>query len=124
MSKKSGFTLLEILIATVILTVGVVAIVWTFSTGMFASSETEDIELALGIAQAKLEAVYGQSGGVTDDSRHPVDTDGFIDPVYQNQNFEVERVTDANNPQQVDVNVYWDTKNGSASITLTTLVTR
>ena len=121
--KNRGFTLLEVLIATIILTVGVVVLVWAFSVGMFASTETEDVELALGIAQAKLEAIYGATGGVADEVLHDVANDGFIGDIYTDKNFQVKVETDDDNPEQVDVTVYWDTKGGQTSITITTLVT-
>jgi len=117
-----GFTLLEVLIATIILTVSVVAIVWAFTAGMFASTVVSDVDLALGIAQAKLENIYGTTGGVVDESLHAVSTDGFAGNIYQNRNFQAEVVTDNADPEEVVVNVYWDTKGGTASVTLRTLV--
>lgn len=119
---KKGFTLLEVLLAVVILTGSIIAIVQAFSAGLFASMEAENIELALGVAQAKLENIYGISGGIADESRHNVSDDGFAGGVYSNQNFQVQVVTDNNNPEQVDVTVYWTTKGGDSSIKLTTLV--
>ena len=98
-------------------------LVWAFSVGMFASTETEDVELALGIAQAKLEAIYGATGGVADEVLHDVANDGFIGDIYTDKNFQVKVETDDDNPEQVDVTVYWDTKGGQTSITITTLVT-
>ena len=93
-----------------------------FSAGMFASTDAEDIELATGIAQAKLEKIYGTSGGITDEPRHSVSNDGFAGGVYSNQNFQIQVATDNNNPEQVDATVYWSTKGGDASIKLTTLM--
>lgn len=120
--RNHGFSLLEILITIIILTIGVIAITRAFSAGMFASSGIESVELALGIACAKLEDIYGTTGGVANEVLHDVSSDGFVGDIYQNQNFQVEVVTDDNDPEQVDVNVYWDTKGGQTSVTLTTLV--
>lgn len=53
--NHKGFTLLEIIIATVLLTIGVIALSQAFSTGMLASTDTENVDLALNIAQAKME---------------------------------------------------------------------
>lgn len=117
-----GFTLLEVLLAVVILTGSIIAIMQAFSAGMFASTEAENIELALGVAQAKLENIYGTSGGIADEPRHSVTDDGFAGGVYSNQNFQVQVATDNNNPERVDVTVYWTTKGGDTSIKLTTLV--
>ena len=117
-----GFTLLEVLIATLILVIGVIAIARAFSIGMFASTDVKNVELALDIAQAKLENIYGTTGGVADQTLHDVYNDGFVGDIYQNQNFQVKVVTDDNDPERVDVNVYWDTKGGQAGVTLTTLM--
>lgn len=119
---KKGFTLLEVLLAVVILAGGIIAIMQAFSAGMFASTEAENVELAFGVAQAKLERIYGTSGGITDEPRHNVCDDGFAGGVYSNQNFQVQVATDNNNPERVDVTVYWTTKGGDTSIKLTTLV--
>lgn len=118
-----GFTLLEALIAAVILTIGIIMIVWVFSAGLFASTDVSDVESALGIAEAKLENLYGATGGVANEALHAVSADGFVGGVYQNRNFQVKVDTDNNNPEKVDVTVYWDTKGGQANIAISTLVT-
>jgi Tfp pilus assembly protein PilV len=121
-NKARGFTLLEALIATVILTVGVVALMWAFNTGIFATTDIENVELAVGIAQAKLENIYSTTGGVSDESRHDVSNDGFTGSIYANKNFQTEVITDDNDPEKVTVNVYWNTKGGETSVALKTLV--
>lgn len=118
-----GFSLLEILLAIVLLTIGVIAISQAFNAGLFAATDVENTELALGIAQAKLESFYGATGGVADESRHDVDQDGFIGGIYEDKNFQLEVQTDDNNPEEVDVVVYWDAKGDEVSITLTTYIT-
>ena len=127
--KKNGFTLLEVLIATVILTVGVIAIVWAFSTGLFVSStDVEGVDLALNIAQAKMEDIY-------DDLKN-TDLESLTVTPYENANSGVDadfsdfdltlNLTDQNHPNKdlfrVDVTVTWNVKGGQASLTLTTLI--
>ena len=121
---KKGFTLLEVLLALVILAGSIIAIMQAFSAGMFASTEAENIELAIGVAQAKLENIYGTSGGTSNELSHSVSAEGFTGGVYSNQNFQIQVATDTNNPQRVDVTVYWTTKGGDTSIKLTTLVAK
>lgn len=117
-----GFSLLELLLAIIILTSGVLILAWAFSAGMFASTDSEDIELALGIANSKLERIYGTVGGVADEARHNVSDDGFTGAIYSNKNFQAEVITNNNDPEEVDVNVYWSVKGGETSISLVTLV--
>lgn len=114
MDKKQGFTLIEILITLVIIVGGLLAITRAFSIGIFASSDVENVEVALNIAQKTLEGIYGTTGGVNDVDPPQADAD-FSD-------FTVGVQTDDNNPERVDVSVYWDTKGGQVNITLTTLV--
>ena len=53
----TGFTLLEVLLATLIITVGVTTLIWAFSSGLSATTEVENMDLALNIAQAKMEVI-------------------------------------------------------------------
>ena len=57
MLKKNGFTLLEVLLATIIVVVGVTAITGAFSSGIFATTDVENVDLALNIAQAEMENI-------------------------------------------------------------------
>ncbi len=110
-----GFTLLEVLIATVIFTIGVTAIIWAFNLGMFASSDIENVDLALNIAQAKMEQIKNTAFGSLSDSGPTADANfpRFSTAV---------NVAEGQNPMQVDVTVARNVKGGSTSITLTTLV--
>lgn len=113
-----GFTLLEVLIATVILTVGTVAIIWAFNAGLYATTDIENVDLALNIAQANMETVKNQNFA-------DIDTDAEISALVSNHgfsNFTVSGdVAEGQNPMQVDVTVAWPVKGGQTSLTLTTL---
>lgn len=110
-----GFTLLEILIAIIILAVGVIAIISAFSSGIFASSDVENVDLALNIAQAKMEEIKNTAFASL------VDSGPTLDPNFPNFNVSV-NVAEGQNPMQIDVTVSWNTKGGQADINLTTLV--
>lgn len=110
-----GFTLLEVLIATVILTVGVAAIIWAFSAGMYATTDIENVDLALNIAQAKMEEIKNTPFVSLVDSGPTADANFSRFSTTVN-------VAEGQNPMQVDVTVAWNVKGGSTNITLTTLV--
>jgi len=117
--NKQAFTLLEILISIIILTVGVSTLLWAFSTGIQTSTDVENIDLALNIAQANMETIKDQDFA-------DVDTDAEITALVTNRGFTDFTVTgdvdEGVNPMQVDVTIEWDAKGGSPSITLTTLL--
>jgi prepilin-type N-terminal cleavage/methylation domain-containing protein len=114
-STNQGFTLLEILIAILILTVGIAAIMWAISSGIYVTSDVENTDLALNIAQAKMEWLKNTAFASLADSGPTADTNfpRFSTTV---------NVAEGQNPMQVDVTVSWQVKGGQTSIGLTTLV--
>ncbi len=111
----NGFTLLEILITIIILTVGVIALVSAFSSGIFAFTDVENVDLALNIAQAKMEEIKDTDFASLTDSGPAADAD------FSNFNTTVD-IAEGDNPMQVDVTVSWNAKGRQPSVTLTTLV--
>lgn len=124
---RKGFTLLEVLIATIVLTVGVLGIVWAFTRGMAASTDVENIDLALNVAQANMEDVF-ETLKNTDlttlnianfETSHSGD-----DPDFSDFNVTTD-LTDVNGDaslMRIDIAVSWEVKGDTASIGFTTLV--
>ena len=112
---NNGFTLLEVLLATIILSLGIVALIWAFSTGMYATTDIENVDLALNIAQARMEQIKNTPFASLADS-----------PATADSNFPrfstAVNVAESQNPMQVDVTVSWQVKGGQTNIVLTTLV--
>lgn len=115
MFESKGFTLLEVMIALVVLTLGVIGIMWAFSTGMYATTDVENVDLALNIAQAKMEEIKNTQFATLADSGPTAD------PNFSKFNTTV-NVAEGQNPMQVDVTVAWTVKGGQTSIALTTLM--
>jgi prepilin-type N-terminal cleavage/methylation domain-containing protein len=113
--KNSGFTLLEVLIATVIFTIGMTAIIWALNSGIYATSDIENVDLALNIAQAKMEEIKNTAFASLADSGPTADSNFPSFSVTVN-------VAEGQNPMQVDVTVAWSVRGGTTSFALTTLV--
>ncbi len=117
---RKGFTLLEIMITIVLLAIGIAAITEAFNAGLFTSTDAENVDLALNIAQANLETIKNQSFA-------DIDTDAEISSLISNLGFSdftlSGNVAEGQDPMQVDVTVAWNVKGGTTGITLTTLVT-
>ena len=114
-TSSRGFSILEVLIALVIFTVGVVGITKAFNTGLFASTDSENVNLALDIAQAKMEEIKNTPFEDLSDSGPTIDIN------FTNFSLSV-NVAEGQNPMQVDIAVSWSVKGQLAGITLTTLL--
>ena len=53
--KSKGFTLLEVLLAVILFTVGFTALLQAMSVGLFAGGENENELVAVNLAQEKIE---------------------------------------------------------------------
>ncbi len=114
--KRKGFTLLEVLIALMVLTGGVLVITKAFSAGFVTSSENENIDLALNIAQEKIEELQSQSYSTlqsTADSSSAHST-------FSSYTVAVD-IDELSDPIEINVTVSWIIKGSTDQVTLTTL---
>lgn len=118
-NTEDGFTLLEVMLAALIFTVGVVSVVRLFSAGMVASGDVENVDLALNIAQKKMEEIKNTPfASLADSGPVPADTTSPL----SNFNVTVD-VSEGQNPMQVNVTVDWNVSGGTTGVSLVTLVT-
>jgi type II secretory pathway pseudopilin PulG len=116
MVGRGGFTLLEALVAVVLIAGGVAAVMWAFGAGIAATTDVEDTAAALDIAQAKMEEIKNTSFA------NLADSGPTADPNFPRFSVTV-NVAEGQNPMQVDVTVAWGViKGGQTSTSLTTLV--
>jgi len=115
MNRKKGFTLLEILIASIIFVIGVVSIIRAFNAGIFAFTDSENTEIALNIAEKKMEEIKNTAFASLADSGPASDAD------FPDFSVSVD-IDEGANPMQVDVTVTQNIAGGQTSLTLTTLV--
>ena len=124
-SKAKGFTLIELMLAVLLLLVGMAACTFFMSRGIFASTDVENMSQAGALAQEKLERIRGIpasnfSTDIISESKAAVTGwTGFSrevtvsQPAGTNSDF-----------KQVVVTVYWDTTGGELSSSLTTYVAK
>jgi prepilin-type N-terminal cleavage/methylation domain-containing protein len=120
-SRKSrfcngGFTLFEVLLALILLTVATLALSDAFSNGFFVAASSENDLVALNLAKEKIESLRNMAySGIANESKAAVS--GFS--AYQR---EVVVATPQTNLKQVTVNVYWYNKSAELSVGLVTYV--
>jgi len=115
-SKKSGFTLLETLIAILLLSVSITALIWALNAGLFASMDADNVDLALNIAQARLEEIKNTTyPSIVSVAKAAVPgVNGFQQSI---------NVTPINaNLKQSDVTVYWSPQGVETNVSLSTYV--
>lgn len=116
-----GFTLLEMLLALIILMVGVLSTVYLVSRGIVATNDTESTEQAMALAQQRMEAL--RSGAYAAIVNEPLAAvPGWANfsrqvavsqPVGTGASIQI---------RQVVVTVFWSTTGGNQSLSLTTYV--
>lgn len=112
----TGFTFLELLITSVVIGVGITALIAAFSEGIFVSGDASAFRTGSALTQTRMEELRGTSfAGVVSQARAAVPGfTGFDRQVV------VTSVPGTNpNFKQADVTVYWSLGGGELSTTLT-----
>jgi len=116
MKRMRGFTLLELMLAIVLLVGGIASAAFVFSRGMFAAANTEWVEQAVALSQEKLESLRGTAfASIASEPKAAVSGwPGFSREVV------VSQPAGTNGDfKQVVVTVYWDTTGGELATSLT-----
>lgn len=119
MTGKRGFSMLEVLIACVVLSAGTVAIVNACTKVMATIGNVERVVSATSIAEAKMEQIRQMAFSAI--------TNG--DPAFAASadanfpDFTVDASTSGTDPKRIDVVVSWSVAGGQSSLTVTTLRT-
>lgn len=114
--SRKGFTLLEVLLAVVLMAGGFIALSQAVVTGLFVSGGSEQELVAANLAQERMEDIRNTAyASVTNEARAPVA--GFT--TYER---EVVVTTPLASMKQVNVTVYWQSKSEELSFSLVTYV--
>ena len=114
---KAGFTLIELMIAVILLVGGIASATFIFSRGIFATTDVEAYEQAVALAQERLENLRGTAfASVASETKAAVSgwagfsrTVTVSQPAGTNSDF-----------KQVVVTVYWTPGDTEVSTALTT----
>ncbi|OGW85136.1 MAG: hypothetical protein A3C35_03190 [Omnitrophica bacterium RIFCSPHIGHO2_02_FULL_46_11] len=115
-SVKKGFTILEVLVASLLVGLGIFAIMEAFNRGYLGVGQVEDYSLALSLAQERMEEIQDTAfASVTSSTKAAVT--GFSD--FQR---EVVATSPHADLKQVVVTAYWTVPNGENNVALTSYV--
>lgn len=115
-NRSSGFTLLEVLLAIVLISGGFVALLEALSTGLFAGTENENDLVAINLAQERIDEIRNRSyANIINEAKAVVS--GFS--AFQRQ---VVVTTPQTSLKQVNVTVYWYSKSSELNTSLVTYV--
>lgn len=117
--KPDGFTLIEVVLAILLLVGGIASATFVFGRGLYATTDAEWMEQAAALAQEKMEQIRGTSfASIASETKAIVSGwAGFSREVVVSQ----PAGTNANF-KQVVVTVYWDVTGGELSTSLTSHV--
>ncbi|MDQ7824539.1 MAG: prepilin-type N-terminal cleavage/methylation domain-containing protein [Candidatus Eremiobacteraeota bacterium] len=110
-SSGRGFSLTEVLIAMVIFTIGIIAIMYLFPLGMQEISRTKDLTAAIFLGQAKLEEVLLLPAHVA-----PVEESSFTE--YPSLFFRVTKTAFQNKPSLIQISVEVSKMRDGGSVTI------
>ena len=118
-AQSRGFTLVELIIAVLLLVGGIAASTFMFGRGIVATTDTEMLEQGVGLAQEKMENLRGPAfAPIISEAKAAIS--GWIEfsrdvvvsqPAGTNSDF-----------KQAVVTVYWQTTTGEVSTSLTSYV--
>ena len=121
LKAEKGFTLLEVLVAIVLLVVGVAVLVGLFSNALIGSSDAENTTIAMNLIQGRMEEIRNLGfSNIIPESK--ADVSGF--PEFQREVaiYDPEGDPTVNDLKQVTVTVYWTFKGNEVNISAVTYV--
>ena len=122
--RSGGFTLIEVLVAFIVLAISLGALFQIFSTGMRASRSAEEYTRATLLAESRLAAI-GITGALEEGETAGEYEDGYNWRVairrYRLEGQEEEGLPPPIEAYEVVVTVAWDQGSGERSVSLTTL---
>lgn len=126
--NKRGFTLVEFLVATVILSVGLLALINLQVTSIWGNQNSKEMTRALFLAEKKMEELKNTPFsslplGTTQDPNNPMNGLGQSGGIF-NRSWTIQNYTGSNFMKEITVNVSWTLRGQSHNATYQTVVSR
>ena len=125
MKKNKGFSLLETLMALVIISACIGAIITAYNTGIFLSHDIENMDKAINIAREQMENIKNMTYKELDKKLKDDDDYYYFNSDFDPNSFFIEKKVigkKGQDPMQIWVRVEWDVPGGQADLNLTTLI--
>lgn len=128
LTDKKGFSILEILVAVIILGVGIMGLATLQSRGIRGNDLGNRTSQAIALTQDKLEELINTSrattlsAGTTNDTNNPVDETGSGGGIFT-RNWTIQDNTPVTNAQTVGVTVSWNDVAGQHNVTVNGVIT-
>jgi len=125
---KKGFSLLEVLIATCLLGIGIMALATLQARGIRGNDLGNRTTQAIALAQDKLEELVNTStsttlaAGSTDDPSNPIDETGSNGGVFT-RSWDVQNDTPVTDAQTIAITVTWNDITGQHNVTMNGVIT-
>jgi len=126
---KSGLTLIEVLLAMSILTIGILAVIQLFPLGLNMSRLNKNETIAINLAQAKMEEIRANSyDDIINEDKNRISTNPD-NPYYNFKrqtevtfvNENLETVESDSGLKKITVSIYWPEQGEEKSISQTSL---
>ena len=126
--NKKGFTLVEFLIATVILSVGLLALINLQWMAIRGNSDSKEMTRAIFLAETKMEQLKNTpyaslTIGTTQDPNNPMNGQGQSGGIFS-RSWTIQNYAGSNFMKQVTVVINWTLKGQSHNATYQTVVSR
>jgi len=119
--NKNGFTLVEVMVAVVVLGIGIASVLSLIGQATKAISTSRGIMIQTGLARLAMVEIENQYWQKNADD---IDTSGDFGDDFPNYSYEVEIIEDIDEEvpalQEVNLTVYWDRGKYKRPYTLTT----
>jgi type IV pilus assembly protein PilV len=128
LKNKQGFSLVEFLIATIILSVGLLALINLQWTSIRGNSDSKEMTNAIFLAETRMEQLknipYASLViGTTQDPNNPMNSQGQSGGIFS-RSWTIQNYLGSNFMRQITVNISWTIKGQSHNATYQTVVSR